>query len=185
MRTQKHRNTESPKLLLDLAKRDRKEVSVLLCFRDSVSVLGPSHRIARQRWRTGRRLAMFCRLFERVGKPDQTRLAEGTPREGHTGRERVVDRRRRRYESARHGNTRIAGLRRRARAAVRREEQRIEIIGRALLAVGAVVDGIEGAARPDEVLRARVEILRRRSEEHTSELQSQSNLVCRLLLEKK
>src|SRR2546430_13784198 len=29
------------------------------------------------------------------------------------------------------------------------------------------------------------EILTRRSEEHTSELQSQSNLVCRLLLEKK
>src|SRR5256886_12260232 len=29
------------------------------------------------------------------------------------------------------------------------------------------------------------EILRQRSEEHTSELQSQSNLVCRLLLEKK
>src|SRR5688572_31117554 len=28
-------------------------------------------------------------------------------------------------------------------------------------------------------------ICRRRSEEHTSELQSQSNLVCRLLLEKK
>src|SRR2546430_11382201 len=28
-------------------------------------------------------------------------------------------------------------------------------------------------------------ILRQRSEEHTSELQSQSNLVCRLLLEKK
>src|SRR2546427_6479410 len=28
-------------------------------------------------------------------------------------------------------------------------------------------------------------IVRRRSEEHTSELQSQSNLVCRLLLEKK
>src|SRR2546427_8854037 len=31
----------------------------------------------------------------------------------------------------------------------------------------------------------RVEDARRRSEEHTSELQSQSNLVCRLLLEKK
>src|SRR2546427_7728579 len=31
----------------------------------------------------------------------------------------------------------------------------------------------------------RVGIPRRRSEEHTSELQSQSNLVCRLLLEKK
>src|SRR2546427_1721539 len=35
---------------------------------------------------------------------------------------------------------------------------------------------IELAARPDH---------HRRSEEHTSELQSQSNLVCRLLLEKK
>src|SRR2546430_10780077 len=32
---------------------------------------------------------------------------------------------------------------------------------------------------------AAAEILRGRSEEHTSELQSQSNLVCRLLLEKK
>src|SRR2546430_9947474 len=31
----------------------------------------------------------------------------------------------------------------------------------------------------------RDELVRRRSEEHTSELQSQSNLVCRLLLEKK
>src|SRR2546427_6052273 len=37
--------------------------------------------------------------------------------------------------------------------------------------------GIDGAAR---ILRAKD-----RSEEHTSELQSQSNLVCRLLLEKK
>src|SRR2546430_12133420 len=37
---------------------------------------------------------------------------------------------------------------------------------------------------PDEVL-ALAERGRRRSEEHTSELQSQSNLVCRLLLEKK
>src|SRR2546427_8524161 len=32
---------------------------------------------------------------------------------------------------------------------------------------------------------ALAELRRRRSEEHTSELQSQSNLVCRLLLEKK
>src|SRR5688572_31236824 len=31
----------------------------------------------------------------------------------------------------------------------------------------------------------RLQSYRRRSEEHTSELQSQSNLVCRLLLEKK
>src|SRR5256886_10172748 len=30
-----------------------------------------------------------------------------------------------------------------------------------------------------------IDVLERRSEEHTSELQSQSNLVCRLLLEKK
>src|SRR2546430_11301571 len=42
-----------------------------------------------------------------------------------------------------------------------------------------------------EVVRSRLdeptlrEIARVRSEEHTSELQSQSNLVCRLLLEKK
>src|SRR2546428_4212675 len=33
--------------------------------------------------------------------------------------------------------------------------------------------------------RAACEILERRSEEHTSELQSRSDLVCRLLLEKK
>src|SRR2546427_10026705 len=38
----------------------------------------------------------------------------------------------------------------------------------------------QGGAR-----RMRVEEVPRRSEEHTSELQSQSNLVCRLLLEKK
>src|SRR2546427_1492186 len=38
-----------------------------------------------------------------------------------------------------------------------------------------------GRARPDAPAPDRA----RRSEEHTSELQSQSNLVCRLLLEKK
>src|SRR2546427_4463009 len=36
-----------------------------------------------------------------------------------------------------------------------------------------------------EYLRTNVLITTSRSEEHTSELQSQSNLVCRLLLEKK
>src|SRR2546430_13567531 len=36
--------------------------------------------------------------------------------------------------------------------------------------------------QPDRVVRA---VKETRSEEHTSELQSQSNLVCRLLLEKK
>src|SRR5688572_31517273 len=42
-----------------------------------------------------------------------------------------------------------------------------------------VADGGTGG-RPD-----RRPLVRSRSEEHTSELQSQSNLVCRLLLEKK
>src|SRR5688572_30861062 len=42
---------------------------------------------------------------------------------------------------------------------------------------------VHGPRRPrDDTLGARAA---RRSEEHTSELQSQSNLVCRLLLEKK
>src|SRR2546430_12289081 len=40
-------------------------------------------------------------------------------------------------------------------------------------------------AVPSSVLSARFTARSRRSEEHTSELQSQSNLVCRLLLEKK
>src|SRR5688572_32623965 len=49
----------------------------------------------------------------------------------------------------------------------------------------------EGIVPQAEAQAARAEIARRllaadrRSEEHTSELQSQSNLVCRLLLEKK
>src|SRR2546427_6796919 len=41
------------------------------------------------------------------------------------------------------------------------------------------------AGRGHGVFGLRVSVLRVRSEEHTSELQSQSNLVCRLLLEKK
>src|SRR2546427_8273424 len=56
-----------------------------------------------------------------------------------------------------------------------------------LLLVAALLAGHEvaaqadsGAARPSVLVRAG-----RRSEEHTSELQSQSNIVCRLLLEKK
>src|SRR2546430_5187798 len=54
--------------------------------------------------------------------------------------------------------------------------------------VPSVLDGLdplrlvaEGDARDPEEIR----LLLDRSEEHTSELQSQSNLVCRLLLEKK
>src|SRR2546427_7366402 len=39
--------------------------------------------------------------------------------------------------------------------------------------------------RAAEVMRIHGHVCTERSEEHTSELQSQSNLVCRLLLEKK
>src|SRR5205085_9794654 len=47
-------------------------------------------------------------------------------------------------------------------------------------------DGIHSAREPVERTRRSLNSRRRaRSEEHTSELQSQSNLVCRLLLEKK
>src|SRR5688572_32049170 len=63
----------------------------------------------------------------------------------------------------------------------------------AVLAERSVMRVALGPRRPspsagDRSLPARtrrLEIRRRRSEEHTSELQSQSNLVCRLLLEKK
>src|SRR5256886_13260479 len=41
------------------------------------------------------------------------------------------------------------------------------------------------AASPERVTRSTISAVASRSEEHTSELQSQSNLVCRLLLEKK
>src|SRR5690606_41377416 len=53
--------------------------------------------------------------------------------------------------------------------------------GRDVRAPRCVVDGAtERAGRDDVAGRARL-----RSEEHTSELQSRENLVCRLLLEKK
>src|SRR2546426_8648413 len=67
---------------------------------------------------------------------------------------------------------------------------------RGMLGVGALVDGVEGAglalllSLPPFTLRmlggGDVKLLVAvRSEEHTSELQSPCNLVCRLLLEKK
>src|SRR5688572_31742431 len=52
---------------------------------------------------------------------------------------------------------------------------------RLLLDAGADVNAVREIDDHGEVFRARPA----RSEEHTSELQSQSNLVCRLLLEKK
>src|SRR2546430_597875 len=45
--------------------------------------------------------------------------------------------------------------------------------------------GINKNRRFEEIPNPKLQIPRPRSEEHTSELQSQSNLVCRLLLEKK
>src|SRR5256885_6968825 len=48
-----------------------------------------------------------------------------------------------------------------------------------------VVPGVPAARRVRDRHRERVDDDRERSEEHTSELQSPCNLVCRLLLEKK
>src|SRR3712207_7106909 len=45
--------------------------------------------------------------------------------------------------------------------------------------------GLEARRRPSRCARERTERSGRRSEEHTSELQSRQYLVCRLLLEKK
>src|SRR3989475_8731689 len=60
----------------------------------------------------------------------------------------------------------------------------VESVVRRLVDIGARAIGLAdttGMANPRQVART----LEHRSEEHTSELQSQSNLVCRLLLEKK
>src|SRR2546427_8062667 len=59
---------------------------------------------------------------------------------------------------------------------------------RAVRCGGVVVVALTVEHHAEVVVRARIARLeadRLRSEEHTSELQSQSNLVCRLLLEKK
>src|SRR5690349_24188148 len=45
--------------------------------------------------------------------------------------------------------------------------------------------GLPGSRRPPACPEERRDRVRRRSEEHTSELQSRRDLVCRLLLEKK
>src|SRR5260370_9952964 len=48
-----------------------------------------------------------------------------------------------------------------------------------------IVQFQDAAREPDKIFGSRVEQETARSEEHTSELQSHLNLVCRLLLEKK
>src|SRR2546427_8379729 len=59
-------------------------------------------------------------------------------------------------------------------------------LGRALPPLGRQPDAPRRGGIPENrTPRPRADRSRSRSEEHTSELQSQSNLVCRLLLEKK
>src|SRR2546430_11484279 len=57
-----------------------------------------------------------------------------------------------------------------------------DVLGFPTSQVAGILDSSEDSAA-SALKRARAAM--RRSEEHTSELQSQSNLVCRLLLEKK
>src|SRR2546427_7769651 len=64
------------------------------------------------------------------------------------------------------------------------------LVGTAVRGEDAVVAGLavlrlEGVAAQVVAEHQLQQVLEHRSEEHTSELQSQSNLVCRLLLEKK
>src|SRR2546427_8628808 len=81
---------------------------------------------------------------------------------------------------------------RRARAAARRARSAVgltgmlELITGILLAAGAVYFVLRPILHPElPEINSSMPVRPTRSEEHTSELQSQSNLVCRLLLEKK
>src|SRR5690606_41789718 len=72
------------------------------------------------------------------------------------------------------------------------DEAAVSVIDHALLALDAITpaewtkDTIEAAVRSlEDPLALKLRKFVGRSEEHTSELQSRENLVCRLLLEKK
>src|SRR5438270_7357718 len=93
-------------------------------------------------------------------------------------RGRTVDRRR----GARRFPRRARRLQRRPLPGGARAVPEARGARRLLLAVQPRSHGAQGAGRAE---RFRQRGIFRRSEEHTSELQSQSNLVCRLLLEKK
>src|SRR2546430_12431578 len=69
------------------------------------------------------------------------------------------------------------------RALGRRELATLQPFDLILLVV--IGDLIQSGVTQNDLSVTGVVIVERRSEEHTSELQSQSNLVCRLLLEKK
>src|SRR5690606_40370810 len=62
----------------------------------------------------------------------------------------------------------------------------VEVVLGARPQVQGLVDAVAALDRKGgEITKAQLGIERLRSEEHTSELQSRENLVCRLLLEKK
>src|SRR5258707_10838668 len=64
------------------------------------------------------------------------------------------------------------------------QRRRLEVAAEDAAHEGVAIEADDLHVHPD-VLQLRLEQLRRRSEEHTSELQSRQYLVCRLLLEKK
>src|SRR5690606_41456089 len=51
--------------------------------------------------------------------------------------------------------------------------------------IGGLVERAEHGPPDRRIVEGRLQVVEARSEEHTSELQSRENLVCRLLLEKK
>ena len=59
-------------------------------------------------------------------------------------------------------------------------ETPLDCVGKAFAGAGRAARAVQKTLAPDGI-----NILQARSEEHTSELQSRRNLVCRLLLEKK
>src|SRR2546427_5113168 len=83
---------------------------------------------------------------------------------------------------------RPSGLRRRSALADHAVDEVVQAVDRGPVPqVARRRDAVGDGERPAESYRDFLDydLERRRSEEHTSELQSQSNLVCRLLLEKK
>src|SRR2546430_9065571 len=70
-----------------------------------------------------------------------------------------------------------------ARSGEPRVERMPRVGSKSLTAIGTPCSQPAGSPRPSAASRSAAS--RSRSEEHMSELQSQSNLVCRLLLEKK
>src|SRR5438067_4965013 len=85
------------------------------------------------------------------------------------------------FRSPAPAGTRPAAGGRRARDACRRGRRRASALNR----LGCALGRLEELPGPPDQLAVRVDLAVPRSEEHTSELQSRFDLVCRLLLEKK